>query len=121
MIQQLGLHISGTLILRVQVIYVLGLFLVGKHRKKVFHSFLHSFYTLFIYILLHSSHSLHPYYSFIYSLPSIKKSVNSLFAHFLHSFYIIYTFFDIQLQSMQLITHFIKSFHFYNVLIYNDY
>ena len=101
MIQQLGLHISGTLILRVQVIYVLGLFLVGKHRKKVFHSFLHSFYTL-----LHSfytlSHSLHPYYSFIHflqlysfihSLPSIKKSDNSLFAHFLHSFYIIYIFF----------------------------
>ncbi|KAK2190340.1 hypothetical protein NP493_84g05051 [Ridgeia piscesae] len=35
MIQQSGLKISTDLILRVQVVYVLGLFLVGKHRKKV--------------------------------------------------------------------------------------
>lgn len=35
LIQQAGLKISNDLILRVQVIYVLGLFLVGKHRKKV--------------------------------------------------------------------------------------
>jgi len=38
LVQQAGLRISNVLILRVQVIYVLGLFLVGKHRKKV-HSF----------------------------------------------------------------------------------
>jgi Trpc4-associated protein len=35
MVQQSGLKISTDLILRVQVVYVLGLFLVGKHRKKV--------------------------------------------------------------------------------------
>ncbi len=35
MIQQAGLKISMELIKRVQVVYVLGLFLVGKHRKKV--------------------------------------------------------------------------------------
>ncbi|KAK2149750.1 hypothetical protein LSH36_438g02046 [Paralvinella palmiformis] len=35
LVQQAGLRISNVLILRVQVIYVLGLFLVGKHRKKV--------------------------------------------------------------------------------------
>lgn len=34
-VAQSGLHISLDLILRVQVVYVLGLFLVGKHRKKV--------------------------------------------------------------------------------------
>ena len=33
--QQSGLKISIDLILRVQVVYVLGLFLVGKNRKKV--------------------------------------------------------------------------------------
>ena len=35
MVQQAGLKISFDLIKRVQVVYVLGLFLVGKHRKKV--------------------------------------------------------------------------------------
>ena len=35
MVRQPGLHISTELILRVEVVYVLGLFLVGKHRKKV--------------------------------------------------------------------------------------
>ncbi len=35
MVQQSGLKISTDLILRVEVVYVLGLFLVGKHRKKV--------------------------------------------------------------------------------------
>ena len=35
MVQQSGLKISMDLVLRVQVVYVLGLFLVGKHRKKV--------------------------------------------------------------------------------------
>ncbi|ELU14681.1 hypothetical protein CAPTEDRAFT_176924 [Capitella teleta] len=35
LVQQSGLRISTDLILRVQVVYVLGLFLVGKHRKKV--------------------------------------------------------------------------------------
>lgn len=35
LMKQSGLRISTDLILRVQVVYVLGLFLVGKHRKKV--------------------------------------------------------------------------------------
>ena len=35
MVQQSGLKMSMDLVLRVQVVYVLGLFLVGKHRKKV--------------------------------------------------------------------------------------
>jgi Trpc4-associated protein len=35
LVQQSGLRISTDLILRVQVVYVIGLFLVGKHRKKV--------------------------------------------------------------------------------------
>ena len=39
LVKQSGLRISTDLILRVQVVYVLGLFLVGKHRKKVWHGF----------------------------------------------------------------------------------
>ena len=35
LVQQSGLKISNELILRVHVVYVLGLLLVGKHRKKV--------------------------------------------------------------------------------------
>lgn len=33
--QQQGLKITEELVQRVEVVYVLGLFLLGKHRKKV--------------------------------------------------------------------------------------
>lgn len=35
MVQQQGLKITEELVQRVEVVYVLGLFLLGKHRKKV--------------------------------------------------------------------------------------
>ena len=41
MVQQQGLKITEELVQRVEVVYVLGLFLLGKHRKKV-SSFNHS-------------------------------------------------------------------------------
>ena len=39
MVCQQGLKITEELVQRVEVVYVLGLFLLGKHRKKVSHSF----------------------------------------------------------------------------------
>ena len=38
MVCQQGLKITEELVQRVEVVYVLGLFLLGKHRKKVSHS-----------------------------------------------------------------------------------
>lgn len=35
MVAQQGLKITEELVQRVEVVYVLGLFLLGKHRKKV--------------------------------------------------------------------------------------
>ena len=37
MVVQQGLKITEELVQRVEVVYVLGLFLLGKHRKKVSH------------------------------------------------------------------------------------